>query len=86
MPNIKQQEKRVRSAARERLQNLRYRSTVKTLTRRLRSAAEEGDSERIRATHRELQHWIDRAVSQGALHRNAAARKKAQAARIVSGK
>jgi small subunit ribosomal protein S20 len=86
MPNIKQQEKRVRSAARERLQNLRYRSTVKTLTRRLHTAAEEGDSDRIRAAHRELQHWIGRAVSQGALHRNAAARKKAQAARIVSGK
>jgi small subunit ribosomal protein S20 len=86
MPNTKQQEKRVRSAARERLQNLRYRSTVKTLTRRLRSAAEEGDSERISTTYRELQRWIDRAVSQGALHRNTAARKKAQAARIVSGK
>jgi ribosomal protein S20 len=36
MPNIKQQEKRVRTAARERLENLRYRSTVKTLTKRLR--------------------------------------------------
>jgi small subunit ribosomal protein S20 len=86
MPNIKQQEKRVRSAARERLQNLRYRSTVKTLTRRLRSAVDEGDGDRIRSTHQELQHWIDRAASQGALHRNAAARKKAQAARIVSGR
>ena len=35
MPNIKQQEKRVRSAARQRLENLRYRSTIKTLTKRL---------------------------------------------------
>ena len=84
MPNIKQQEKRVRVAARERLQNLRYRSTVKTLTRRLESAVADGDSDRITATHRELQEWIDRAASRGALHRNAAARKKAQAARLVS--
>src|SRR5215218_9362199 len=38
MPNIKQQEKRVLLAARQRLENLRYRSTVKTLTRRLESA------------------------------------------------
>ncbi|TML46200.1 MAG: hypothetical protein E6G23_06690, partial [Actinobacteria bacterium] len=30
MPNIKQQKKRVRTATRERLENLRYRSTVKT--------------------------------------------------------
>jgi small subunit ribosomal protein S20 len=86
MPNIEQQKKRVRSAARERLQNLRYRSTVKTLTRRLQSALDDGDGERIRAAHRELQQWIDRAAAQGALHRNAAARKKAQAARMVSGK
>jgi small subunit ribosomal protein S20 len=86
MPNIKQQEKRVRSAARERLQNLHYRSTVKTLTRRLRNAVADGDADSIRAAHVELQRWIDRAASHGALHKNAAARKKAQAARIVSGR
>ncbi len=85
MPNIKQQKKRVRSAARERLQNLRYRSTVKTLTRRLRDAVSEGDSAQVAAAHVELQRWIDRAAANGALHRNAAARKKAQAARLVSG-
>ena len=84
MPNIKQQKKRVGTAARERLQNLRYRSTVKTLTRRLESAVADGDSDRISATHKELQQWIDRAAARGALHRNAAARKKAQAARLVS--
>jgi small subunit ribosomal protein S20 len=84
MPNIKQQKKRVGTAARERLENLRYRSTVKTLTRRLESAVADGDSDRIAATHKELQQWIDRASSRGALHRNAAARKKAQAARLVS--
>ena len=85
MANIKQQKKRVRSAARQRLENLRYRSTVKTLTRRLRSAVDEGNADSVRATHVELQRWIDRAAAHGALHRNAAARKKAQAARIVSG-
>lgn len=86
MPNIRQQKKRVRTAAQERLQNLRYRSTVKTLTRRLESAVSEGDSDRVAATHLELQRWIDRATARGALHRNAAARKKSQAARLVSGR
>ena len=33
MPNITQQKKRVRIAARQRLENVRYRSTVKTLTK-----------------------------------------------------
>ena len=76
MANIKQQKKRACTAARERLQNLRYGSTVKTLTRRLESAVADGDSDRIASTHKELQQSIDRATSRGALHRNAAARKK----------
>ena len=38
MPNIKQQKKRVRTAAQERLENLRYRSTAKTLAKRLEAA------------------------------------------------
>ena len=42
MPNIQQQIKRVRIAEREREENLRYRSTVKTLTRRLEAAAADG--------------------------------------------
>ena len=85
MPNIRQQEKRVRIAARQRLQNLRYRSTVKTLTKRLRAAVDEGDQERVDAEHRELVRSIDKAASKGALHRNTAARRKAQAARLLSG-
>jgi small subunit ribosomal protein S20 len=84
MPNIRQQEKRVRSAARQRLENLRYRSTVKTLTRRLEAAVEAGDAAQVAAEHGELVRWIDRATSRGALHRNTAARKKSQAARLAS--
>jgi small subunit ribosomal protein S20 len=84
MPNIKQQEKRVRSAARQRLENLRYRSTVKTLTKRLETAVADGDADRVAEAHRELVHTIDRAASKGALHRNTAARRKSQAARIVA--
>jgi small subunit ribosomal protein S20 len=85
MPNIKQQKKRVRVAADERLENLRYVSTIKTYTRRLRAAVEDGDQERIAEEHRALVRWIDRAAAQGALHRNAASRKKSQAAKVASG-
>jgi small subunit ribosomal protein S20 len=83
MPNIKQQKKRVRIAAQERLENLRYRSTVRTLTKRLEAAVEEGDKDRAAQEHLQLQRWIDKAVSRGALHRNAGARKKSQAARLA---
>jgi small subunit ribosomal protein S20 len=85
MANIKQQKKRVRIQARQRLENLRYRSTIKTLTKRLEAAAGSGDAERIAAEHRELVRTIDRAASRGALHRNTAARKKSNAAKLAAG-
>ena len=85
MPNIKQQKKRVRTAAKERLENLHYRSTAKTLAKRLASAVQSGDKNRVEAEHRELVRWLDRAAAKGALHRNTAARRKAQAAKLVSG-
>jgi small subunit ribosomal protein S20 len=84
MANIKQQKKRIRTAADQRLENLRYRSTIKTLSKRLATAVEDGDADAIEAEHRGLVKWIDRAVSRGALHRNTAARKKSQAARLAA--
>ena len=85
MANIKQQKKRVRIATEERLENLRYRSTIKTLTRRLTTAVQDGDSAVAEQEHRNLVRLIDRAVSRGALHRNTASRKKSQAARLLAG-
>ena len=85
MPNIQQQKKRVRTAERERAENIRFRSTVKTLTKRLAAAVEEGDADEVAAEHRALVRMVDKAASQGALHANTAARKKAQAARLVAG-
>jgi small subunit ribosomal protein S20 len=84
MPNIRQQEKRVRQATRQRVENLRWRSTSKTLMRRLKDAVEAGDAAAIDERRRELVRWLDRAASKGALHKNTAARRKAQAAKLVS--
>lgn len=85
MPNIKQQKKRVAIASRQRMENLRYRSTVKTLTKRLEAAVADGDADAVAESHRELVRTIDKAASHGSLHTNTAARKKAQAARLVAG-
>lgn len=84
MANIKQQKKRIRTAAEERLENLRYQSTIKTLTKRLTATVASGDAATIEAEFKSLVKLVDRAVTRGALHRNAAARKKSQAARLVS--
>ena len=82
MANIASQEKRIHRAERERLENRRYTSSVKTYFRRLETAAEEGDASRLEIEHRELVSLIDRGVKVGALHRNTGARKKARAARL----
>jgi small subunit ribosomal protein S20 len=85
MPNIRQQEKRVRQAGRQRVENLRWRSASKTLMRRLQDAVDAGDSAAIDERRRELVSWLDRSASKGALHKNTAARRKSQAAKLVAG-
>lgn len=82
MANIASQEKRIQRAERERLENRRRTSEVKTWFRRLEGAVEAGDQARADAELRALTSRIDRAVKGGALHRNTGARKKARAAGI----
>jgi small subunit ribosomal protein S20 len=84
MPNIQQQKRRVKIAARQRAENLRYRSAAKTLFKRLESAVADGDQKQISAEHDELVKLLDRAASTRAIHPNKAARKKSQAERLVS--
>ena len=85
MANIASQEKRNQRSLRERLENRRYTSAVKTYFRRLEAAVASGDSEQADTEHRTLVSTIDRAVKRGALHRNSGARKKSRAARICAG-
>jgi small subunit ribosomal protein S20 len=87
MANIHSQKKRILRAERERLENRRYTSTIKTYFRRLEAAlADGGDRADAEPAHRELVKTIDKAVKCGALHRNNGARKKSRAARLVAGR
>ena len=85
MANIPSQKKRILRAERERLENRRYVSKIRTYFRRLEGAVAEGDAETADAEHRELVQTIDKAVKRGALHRNTGARKKSRAARVRRG-
>ena len=82
MANIHSQEKRILRAERERLENRRRTSQVKTWFRRLETAVSDGDSTKADEEYRNLTSRIDKAVKAGALHRNNGARKKSRAARI----
>jgi small subunit ribosomal protein S20 len=86
MANIRSQEKRILRSERERIENRRYTSRIRTYFRRLESAVRSGDSDTAGAEHSELTRTIDKAVKRGALHRNTGARKKARAARIRAGR
>jgi small subunit ribosomal protein S20 len=86
MPNLKQQKRRVEIAARQRLENVRYRSTAKTLYRRLEQAVADGDNARAADEHRALVRLLDRAAARRAIHPNKAARKKSQAERLLGEK
>jgi small subunit ribosomal protein S20 len=85
MANIASQKKRNNRTERERLENRRYTSTIKTYFRRLEEAVSAGDDARADQEHRALISQVDRAVKRGALHRNSGARKKSRAARLRTG-
>jgi small subunit ribosomal protein S20 len=85
MANIHSQKKRILRAERERLENRRYTSTIKTYFRRLEATVAEGDDEKADVEHRDLVQTIDKAVKRGALHRNTGNRKKSRAARVRAG-
>ena len=83
MANIHSQKKRILRAERERLENRRYTSTIKTYFRRLEAAIAAGDDAIAADEHRTLVRTIDKAVKRGALHRNSGARKKSRAASLL---
>ena len=61
-----------------------YRSSIKTYFRRLQTAVDGGDSDAVAAEHVALVKLIDKAGAKRILHPNTAARKKSNAASIVS--
>jgi small subunit ribosomal protein S20 len=84
MANIASQKKRILRAERERLENRRHTSVIKTYFRRLEAAVAAGDADTVATEHRTLISLIDKAVKTGALHRNTGARKKSRAARVAN--
>jgi small subunit ribosomal protein S20 len=85
MANIHSQKKRILRSERERVENRRYTSAIKTYFRRLEATVQAGDAAAAEPVHRQLVSTIDKAVKAGALHRNTGARKKSRAARLRAG-
>jgi small subunit ribosomal protein S20 len=84
MANIHSQKKRILRTERERLENRRYTSAIKTYFRRLQAHVDSGDETEAQSMHRELVSTIDKAVKRGALHRNTGAHRKSRAAHLLA--
>ncbi|HET6714422.1 MAG TPA: 30S ribosomal protein S20, partial [Actinomycetota bacterium] len=77
MANIKSQIKRNRQNEKRRKRNLGVRSSLKTATKKVTTAAETGDTEAATAAALgEASRAYDKAASKGMLHKRAAARHK----------
>lgn len=82
MANIASQIKRNQRALRERDENRRYTSAIRTYFRRLEVAVSAGDDATADVEQRRLIVLVDKAIKRGALHKNAGARKKSRAAKL----
>ena len=83
MANIKSQIKRNRQNEARRLRNKAVRSEMKTRTKRVLTAAEQGAADLDELTRQAIKR-IDTAAAKGVIHKNAAARKKSRLIKSIS--
>ncbi|GAA2955935.1 30S ribosomal protein S20 [Streptomyces sp. NPDC003016] len=84
MANIKSQIKRNKTNEKARLRNKAVKSALKTSIRKAREAVTAGDLEKATVAVREASRKLDKAVSKGVIHKNAAANKKSALAHKVA--
>ncbi|MFN2612982.1 MAG: 30S ribosomal protein S20 [Solirubrobacterales bacterium] len=82
MANITSQKKRIARSERERLENRRLTSAVKTQFRKLEETVSSGSGD-AETELKQLVSRVDKAMRKGALHRNTGARKKSRASRLL---
>jgi small subunit ribosomal protein S20 len=84
MANIKQQKKRNLQNERAHQRNKAVRSSLKTASKKVRSAAEAGDVDSASEQAREASRALDKAASRGVLHKRTAARRKSRLAKTLA--
>jgi small subunit ribosomal protein S20 len=83
VPNIKSAIKRVKVAERNRLRNKSWRSSVRTVRTAVVDTVKSAKPEAATEALQNAYSVIDRAVSKGVLHKNAAARRKSRLAKRI---
>ncbi len=78
MPNIKQQEKRMRQAEKARIRNRARKTEVKTFVKKFELSLSEGDAQASEEALRKAISLLDRAASDRIIHKNNAAHRKSR--------
>lgn len=84
MANIKSAIKRIRQSEKRRVRNAAVRSTVRTTLKGTRAALETRQADQARESLARTIRLLDKAVTKGVVHRNAAARKKSRLTRQLN--
>ncbi len=84
MANIKSAMKRIRTNEKRRVRNAAVRSSLRTAVKSTRAAIESGQAEQARETLHGTIQALDKAVTKGVIHGNAAARKKSRLTRQLN--
>lgn len=85
MPHTKSAKKNLRKSEKRRLHNRTVKKTLRTHIKRF-IAALTGPAEALQTEHALAVKKLDKAAARGIIHRNLAARKKAQMARMINAK
>lgn len=84
MANIKSQIKRNRSNERRAEKNKAVRTSLKTSTKKVRTAVAAGDAEAAAGQALETARALDKAASKGIVHKRTAARRKSRLAKAAN--
>jgi small subunit ribosomal protein S20 len=78
LPNIKQQEKRMRQAEKRRIRNKSRKSEIRTYVKSFETALQRGDREESEKNLNMAIRALDKAASDGIIHKNNAANRKSR--------
>ena len=84
MPNIKSAKKRVIVTKTKTMQNKIFKTQLKNDIKKYQAAVAEGNTELAQATYKAAVKKIDQAAARGIIHKNAAAHKKSQYAKMMN--
>jgi small subunit ribosomal protein S20 len=86
MPHTRSAKRHLRKSEKQRLQNRAIKRDIKIQIKQVLDAAESGNADQLRKEYNLAAKRLDKAAAKQVIHRNMAARKKSQLARLMNQK